>query len=119
VYRVQQDTGRLLLTPFFMIIWQMMRDQWGVAGTVRVFYRLGRYVKENSWQAFYFCDVCCRSLLGSGRYPFLKLHDSVIAPLIQLRVFNATAGAVCFIWFMGILFPLYWCLDRIVRQPQK
>jgi rSAM/selenodomain-associated transferase 2 len=111
VYQVQQNTGKLCLSSFFGLIWKMMRDDWGLRGSIRVFYRLGRYIRQNSWQMFYFFDISLRSLLGTGRYPFLYFHDRVFAPCTNFKVFNAIVGAFCFIWFMGILAPYYWIID--------
>ena len=101
VYHLQQDTGRLALSPFFGLIWRLIRDEWGCAGTVRIFYRLGRYIRQNSWQMFFFCDVQLRSLLGNGRYPFLTFHDRLFAPCTNFKLFDAITGLLCFVWFMG------------------
>ncbi|MEI6306753.1 MAG: glycosyl transferase family 2, partial [Deltaproteobacteria bacterium] len=107
VYKAQHETGRLMLSPFFEIIRLMMRCEWGMVGTFRVFYSLGRYVRQNSWQMFFFFDIWARPILGPERYPFMKFHDRFIAPLINLSVFNAFTGILCFIWFMGILAPFF------------
>lgn len=112
VYRVQQDTGRLRLTPFFDLIRRMMRDEWGVLGSIRIFYLLGRYIRQNSWQMFFFVDVWLRPLLGAGRYPFLKLHDRIFAPCTNYRVFNAIAGLFCFVWYLGILATFFRIVER-------
>ena len=112
VYRVQQDTGTLLLSPFFCLIWRMMYDNWGLGGTFRIFYFLGRYIRQNSWQLFFFLDVWIRSLLGVGRYPFLNFHDRVFGPCTNFKVFNALTGIISFIWFMGILSPFFWLVDH-------
>jgi rSAM/selenodomain-associated transferase 2 len=85
VYQVQQDTGTLFMTPFFGIVWRMMCDDWGISGSVRVFYLLGEYIRQNSWQMFYFLDIRLRSLLGESRYPFLNFHDQVFAPCTNFR----------------------------------
>ncbi len=112
VYRAQQDTGRLFLSPFFRLILRMMFEEWGLSGSVRVFYLLGRYIRQNSWQMFFFFDVWLRPLLGSGRYPLLRLHDLVFAPCTRFRVFNVLTGLLCFLWFMGILAPFFWLVER-------
>jgi len=112
IYRLQQDTGPLLLSPFFALIWDMMRKEWGFLGSIRLFYLLGRYIRRNSWQMFYFFDIRLRSLLGEGRYPFLNFHDRVFEPCTNFRVFNALAGAFCFIWFMGVLAPIFRVADH-------
>lgn len=111
LYQVQQDTGALLLSPFFGLIRCLMREEWGVVGTLRTFYLLGRYIRQNSWQMFFFLDVWLRPLLGAGRYPCLMFHDRVFAPCTNFRIFNAVTGLLCFIWFMGILAPFFWCIE--------
>jgi rSAM/selenodomain-associated transferase 2 len=115
VYRLQQDAGRLFLSPFFCLIRQMTRDEWGFAGTLRIFYLLGRYIRQNSWQMFFFIDVWLRPLLGAGRYPFLKFHDRLFWPCTNFKLFDAVTGVLCFVWFMGILAPVFWVLDQ--RDP--
>ncbi len=112
VYRTQQETGTLLLTPFFSLVRRMMSDEWGVGGSIRIFYRLGRYIRQNSWQMFFFLDVLLRPLLGPGRYPFLRFHDRLFVPCTNFRIFNAVTGIACFIWFMGILAPFFRLADR-------
>lgn len=121
IYNVQQDTGKLFLSPFFGLIWRMMRVDWGFWGSMRVFYLLGRYIRQNSWQMFYFFDIRLRSLLGEGRYPFLNFHDRVVAPCTNVMVFNALVGLLCLLWFMGILAPFFWIIDyqRPNNDPLK
>ena len=118
VYRVQQETGMLLLSPFFILIRRMMCDQWGVAGTIRVFYLLGRYIRQNSWQMFFFMDVLLRPLLGGGRYPMLNFHDRFFAPCTSFRVFNVCTGICCLIWFMGLLAPFFWLIELKMREDK-
>ena len=118
VYRVQQETGMLLLSPFFILIRRMMCDQWGVAGTIRVFYLLGRYIRQNSWQMFFFMDVLLRPLLGGGRYPMLNFHDRFFAPCTSFRVFNVCTGICCLIWFMGLLAPFFWLVELKMREDE-
>jgi hypothetical protein len=112
VYRAQQDTGKLLLSPFFILIRRMMREDWGLGGTISTFYLLGRYIRQNSWQMFFFMDVWLRPLLGTGRYPMLNFHDRVFGPCTRFRICNALTGVCCFIWFMVILAPFFWLTER-------
>jgi len=112
VYRAQQDTGRLFLAPFFKLIFRLMRYDWGFYGSILVFYRLGRYIRQNSWQMFFFIDVCLRPLLGKSRYPFLNFHDRFFAPCTNFKPFNALAGVLCFFWFICVLAPLFMLLNR-------
>ncbi|HIJ87941.1 MAG TPA: glycosyltransferase [Desulfuromonadales bacterium] len=115
-YQVQQETGSLFLSPFFALIWLMMRKEWGLRGSLRVFYLLGRYIRQNSWQMFYFFDIRFRSLLGTDRYPFLNFHDRFFAPCTNFRVCNALTGLLCFVWFMMILAPYFRVVDQRWRS---
>ena len=120
VYQVQQNTGKLFLSPFFGLIWRMMREDWKLWGSVRIFYLLGRYIRQNSWQLFYFMDVCLLPVSGPGNYPLLRFHDRIIAPYTNFPVFNAFTGLLCFLWFMGVLAPLFWIIDyREMNNPMK
>ncbi len=119
VYHTQQDTGRLLLSPFFGVIAEMMHNDWGPSGTLRVFYRLGGYIRRNSWQMFYFLDTWAQPLLGSRRYPFLRFHDRCFAPLTSFRVLDALTGLFCLVWFMGILAPYFWLSELADSTGQE
>jgi rSAM/selenodomain-associated transferase 2 len=113
VYQVQRDTGQLLLTPFFTLVWRMMCREWGIWKSMRIFYRLGNYTRRNSWQMFYFLDVWLRSLLGTGRYPCLRFHDRLFGPCTNFKLFDALTGLLCFVWFMGVLAPYFWCIEYL------
>ena len=118
VYRAQRDAGKLFLSPFFGLIWRMMFDEWGFAGTLRLFYLLGRYIRQNSWQMFFFIDVWLRPHLAVGRYPFLIFHDRIFARCTNLRVLDALTGIICFVWFMGVLSPYFWIVESRTRMVQ-
>lgn len=111
VYKAQQNAGKLFLSPFFGLIWQMMCEEWKFRGSVRTFYLLGRYIRQNSWQIFYFMDVWSRPLTGAVRYPLLRFHDLIIAPCTNFTVFDAFTGLLCFFWFMCVLAPFFWMVD--------
>jgi rSAM/selenodomain-associated transferase 2 len=108
VYRAQADTAKLRLTPFFSIIWRIMREELGLMDSFRAWFRVGRYVRQNAWQLFYFFDIWLRPRHGPGHYPCLTLHDRVIGPLLDFRVFDAATALLAFIWYMGILAPYFW-----------
>lgn len=119
VYRAQHDTGSLLLSPFFCLVWRMMSCNWGIGGTMRTFYRLGRYLRQNSWQMFFFVDVWLRTKLGTRSYPFLSFHDRVFGPCTSFKLFDALAGVLCFVWFMGVLSPFFLLMDGIGLKRQE
>lgn len=111
VYRVQEETGRLLLSPFFGLIRSMICE-WGPVETIRIFYHLGQYIRSHSWQMFFFFDIGLRPQLGGGRYPFLNFHDRVFWPMTNVKICDAITGILCFVWFLGILAPFFWISDH-------
>ena len=112
VYRLQQDTGKLLLSPFFCLLRQMMLDEWGLDGTIHAFYLLGRYIRQNLWQMFFFIDVLMRPLIGIGRYPSLNTYDRMSGACKNSRILDAVTGLISFIWFMGVLAPFFLLVDK-------
>ena len=118
VYRRQGETGRLCLSPFFRLI-RTMISEWGISGSIRIFYRLGRYIRLHSWQMFFFIDVCLRSRLGAGRYPFLAFHDRILAPVTSFNLFDALTGLLCFFWYIGILAPFFRLIEHSPAAPSR
>lgn len=112
VYPKQHDARKLLLTPFFNKIFRMFRDDYGLAGTLRLLLRIGHFVRSHSWQMFYFADIWLRPVFGPRKYPFLKFHDMVFWPATNYRLFDAIAALGAVVWFVGVLFPIYTILDR-------
>lgn len=118
VYRLQEETGKLLLSPFFALIRKLICE-WGWSKTIRIFYLLGRYIRQNSWQMFFFFDVGLRSRLGEGRYPFLSFHDRLFWPLTNFKICDAVTGGLCFLWFLGILAPFFWLTDQFHGKKES
>jgi rSAM/selenodomain-associated transferase 2 len=116
IYKLQEETGKLCLSPFFRL-GRTLVSEWGMSGSIRIFYRLGRYVRPNSWQLFFFIDVCLRTLLDKSRTPFLTFHDRIFAPLTNFKAFNVLTGLLCFVWFVGILPPFFWLIEPSPRRP--
>jgi rSAM/selenodomain-associated transferase 2 len=112
VYRLQAEADRLQLSPFFALIRSMIRHDWGLVGTMRVFFQLGRYLRENAWQLFFFLDVCLRPLIGSDQAPLLRLHDRFLARFLACRPVDTLAGLFCFIWYLGVLAPIYALIEE-------
>ena len=112
IYREQQQTEKLLLTPFFREIYRMFREDYGVVGSLRLLMQIGRFVRSHSWQMFYFVDIWMRPIIGPGKYPLLRFHDAVFWRVTDFRVFDVVAAVGTVIWFLGILFPFYTLLDR-------
>jgi len=119
VYRVQEATGRLLLAPIFALLWSMVRHDWGLSGTLRTFYRLGRYLRRNAWQPFFFLDICMQPVVRPGSTPLLHFHDRFIAPCLDFRLVDGCAGLVCFVWYLAILAPVFWGQEVWVRTMKN
>jgi rSAM/selenodomain-associated transferase 2 len=119
VYRLQHETGRLLLSPIFTLLWRMVRQDWRVRGSLRVFYHLGRYIRKNAWQLFFFVDVCLLRQSGEGDTPCLRLHDRFVAPCLAWPPVDALVGAGCFVWYMGVLAVWFQVSERRALPPEE
>ena len=111
VYADHGDTQRLQLWPFFRVLWILTKDV-GMRRSICQWYKVGSYVRENSWQLFFFLDVGCRRWLGQGRYPFTRFHDKVFFPLTNNAICNGINTVLVFVWFMLVLAPVFFVLDR-------
>lgn len=118
VYRVQQETGRLLLNPIFALLWSMAFRDWGLRGTLRIFYRLGRYLQENIWQVFLFVDVWRGGRTDQEALPFLSWYDRVLVRWLRFRLIDALAGLLCFCWYMVVLGSFFWLQERLALRVQ-
>jgi len=103
VYSVQSGMGRLLLTPYFRVLRRMFREDLGFTGSIRVWFRLGRYIRRNAWQLFFFIDLLLGPVFGGDRNPCLCFHDRFFRPLTDFAFFDAVTALLSFAWYMGIL----------------
>jgi len=115
VYPEQSETRKLKLTPFFKAIWLMLIKDLGLRRSIIQWYKVGKYVRENSWQMFFYIDICCRRFLGKDRYPFTTFHDRFINPLVSNILFNSVITVLVFSWYMLILAPIYFVLDLFIK----
>jgi hypothetical protein len=97
--------------PFFKILW-FLTTGLGMKRSLRQWYRVGSYVIENSWQMFFFFDVIFRRWLGRGRYPLTRFNDKVFFPLVNNPICKAINTVLVFIWYMLVLGPVFFVLDR-------
>lgn len=119
VYRSQNQTHKLQLWPFFKVIWKVMKEDYGFVGSIKGWYKIGTYVRKQSWQLFFFFDVALREELGEGRYPFLKFHDKVFHPLTNNFICNFINSLICFFYFMGLLGPYFYVLEKILKSQDR
>lgn len=118
-YRVQHETRLLLLTPFFRIIRRITRDM-GLKRSFITWLRVGRYIKRNAWQIFFFLDVVLKRWVGGTRYQrnmLLSLHDRIVRPVLDFRVFDWITAGLAYVWIMSVLASWYRIRDhRALKQ---
>jgi len=102
LYPCPNETGVLLLTPYFRLIRWLMFRVWGIKGSVRTWYAVGRYVRRNCWQLFFFMDTVWRRARGTTRHPFLAFYDRHVNKWIDAGGVDAIAGVLCLFCFMGV-----------------
>lgn len=112
LYRQQKHTEKLYLTPFFKLIWKIKYRNLGLKNSVLAWYRIGKYVRSHSWQMFYFFDQALRPLYRKKIYPLLRMYDNFIHKLLDHRLGNIITMLLVFTWFMGVLQPIFWILER-------
>lgn len=113
IYAGQSETGRLLLKPYFGAVIKMFVYDLGCSGTLRAWLHIGRYIRQNSWQMFYFFDVLLETDRGKRPYPCLAFHDNYFSPLTDHAVCDALVAVVSFFWFMLILAPFFYLVDSV------
>lgn len=98
LYRTRLRNGRLDMTAVFATFRAMQRTR-PLSERLRLHYRVGRYVRNNAWQFFFFCDVALRL----RRRPLLAFHDRALAPLLRNPLSDALSGAFACTWGLVIL----------------
>ena len=110
VYRAQHEIDTLLLTPYFRLITSIMAIK-PLRERLKIWIRVGRFVRQNLWQGFFGLDVW---LAGdrSSQNRCLAFYDRVIAPLIANPVGDTVTAGLTFIWAMGVLRPWFRWRER-------
>jgi rSAM/selenodomain-associated transferase 2 len=102
VYAAQGDAAKLDVRPYLRLVRDILIEA-GPAGAARIAFYCGRFVRQQSWQPFFWLDIAARPWLGPGRYPALRFHDAVVHPLTSHVVMDALVGVAVPIWFLLIL----------------
>jgi len=117
IYASQAESGRLLLKPYFAAAAKMFVQDLGFSGSLRAWFYIGRYIRQNAWQMFYFFDVLLRTSQQDGTYPLLEFHDRHFGPLIDNSACDTIVAFVSFFWFMLVLAPYYSVVDTLHPDP--
>lgn len=107
LYQTRLRNGRLNMQAIFAAFRDMQRAR-PLRERLRLHYRVGRYVRSNAWQSFFFCDVA----LGLKRRPLLAFHDRALAPLLRNPLVDAVSGALTYLWVLVILRMWFIWRDR-------
>ncbi|HXK57055.1 MAG TPA: TIGR04283 family arsenosugar biosynthesis glycosyltransferase [Gammaproteobacteria bacterium] len=100
VYRNQENTGRLLMTPIFQLISDLNREA-GIDVSRQRWRATGRYVLSHAWQPFFYLDaVVIGKLFKTSAHPLLTLHDSVFKPITRFAIFEILTAGLTWIWFL-------------------
>ncbi len=118
IYASQPDTARLHLKPYFGATIKMFVYDLGLFGSLRAWFFIGRYIRQNSWQLFYFFDVLFRTSGKKRAYPLLKFHDRYFGPFTNNPVCDMINTFISFFWFMLVLSPYFFIVDTMSpREP--
>ncbi|MFH1982734.1 MAG: TIGR04283 family arsenosugar biosynthesis glycosyltransferase [Pseudomonadota bacterium] len=113
IYASQGETGHLRLKPYFKAVATMFIKDLGFFRSFAAWFYIGRYIRQNSWQMFYFFDVLLGTHERTGRYPLLAFHDTCFWPLTDNSLCDAITAMVSFVWFMLVLAPYYTVVDSL------
>ena len=112
VYPTQADTDELDVLPYLGAIVKTMRVL-GPISSVVGWYKVGSFIRRNSWQIFYFVDTVFDRETEQG--PCLKFHDRIVEPLIDHPIGNAATTVGAFYFFMGIC-PAWFTAKRFTAK---
>jgi len=118
IYPSQDKTGHLLLKPYFGAAVRMFTNDLGFWKSLRAWFLIGRYIRQNSWQMFYFFDVLLRTSEKSRNYPFLEFHDRYFWPITNNAVCDTLNTFISFFWFMLVLAPYFFVVDTLAPRAQ-
>lgn len=97
-YRSQHAARRLELAPFQRSV-RAWIDRLPAAER-RVFWlATGNFVRLNAWQIPFFLDVMLEAARPGAGGPFLKLHDRILARLLDTRLADRLAARLVRVWF--------------------
>jgi rSAM/selenodomain-associated transferase 2 len=108
VYASQDQAGPLDVSAYLALTWRVLMAA-GPRRAAQILWRAGRFTRQNSWQPFLWLDVA----LSLERRPCLRFHDALFGPVTNNVAGDALATLLMTGWFLFVLPPAYWLLDRI------
>ncbi|MEO5333388.1 MAG: TIGR04283 family arsenosugar biosynthesis glycosyltransferase [Magnetococcus sp. YQC-5] len=113
IYRSQDVTRPVQMTPFFHLFWQLNR----AAGRKIAWCRwraMGRYAWHSVWQIFFLLDLLLFGSRKSDPFPLLDWYDKKLHPLIHFFLFDL----FCMIIVL-ILFVILWAWVVALETASK
>jgi rSAM/selenodomain-associated transferase 2 len=98
VYRQQDSSSQLKMTPFFKLINTMHREL-DIKAEIAHWRRIGAYVREAAWQLFFLLDLIVAKRFNWQKKPFLSFHDRVFRPLTNFLPFDLFTALLTWTWF--------------------
>lgn len=111
VYQQQSQTGALRLSPYFSAVWKMLVQDFGWKRSLRQWFLVGRYVRQNGWQLFFWLDLVFWRKPEKRRYHLTRIHDRFVKPLCANVVCDTVAMIFTFVWYMVVLASFYFIAD--------
>ncbi|MDD2463491.1 MAG: TIGR04283 family arsenosugar biosynthesis glycosyltransferase [Desulfobulbus sp.] len=116
LYRLHHHCGRLLLAPILIGFFATLFTgaQWREIGQrVR---RIGRYLGENTWQPFFFIDVCLQTVLRPSQFTLLFCYDKWLGRAFKVRLVEMLIGWGAVLLFAGLVTPMVWIVEWWQRR---
>ncbi|MDC0358990.1 TIGR04283 family arsenosugar biosynthesis glycosyltransferase [Oligoflexia bacterium] len=99
IYKAQTESDRLQLAQFFKL-YQDLAWSTGLIQYFRNWLTVGRYVRQNMWQHFFFVDVVLRKVLSVKKNHVLAVYDRFVRPITDNIAFDLLGAIITFTWFM-------------------
>ncbi len=107
VYESHDNSGRLLLTPYFRCLAAIARQR-GLRGTWGALMDIGHLSRLHWWQTFFYFDM----LFKFQSRPILRFYDRFVFPLLANRAGDAISACCAWILGMWILRPFFRIIEH-------
>ena len=112
IYSAQDETGRLLLTPYFRTFGKIARAR-GLRGTWQALKNIGHLSRLHWWQCFFYFD----NVLKLKKRPFLRSYDRVIYPLTANIIGDRLSACLAWVVGMWLLRPYFRLREHSALKP--
>jgi len=122
VYRIHEETGRLLVLPFFRQVKELLRRK-----TPRdrrsIWFRSGCYIRNHAWQLAFYLDArrAFRKGVppGEGKLTCLRLFEPVFNFFTDNFLGRYAATLLLKVWFRVVYFRAWLAERKIIKEDQR